>query len=308
MITIKRIISTVANTNSHSEPEAGTMAANECDTNSDTCCLGKNLVILEFTQKAADVYAYIKDIAPIVGVPIVSGATAWDDPVTGQTYILVINEGLYYGNKMDHSLINPNQIRDYGIPLWDNAYDKTRNGELSIDLETVKVRMGTQGTKILFESRASTREELQECNKIQLTSKKEWNSHKVKMSKVMVSSVSAVRPNDDNEDLLESVDSSLTGLEEKLAEMVPRYIAEVIRYDDSLEDIPTRQTYISTERHIKMSAEVLADRFGIGLERARQTLRATMQRGTRSALFPISRRYRAKLSVGSIPLTNRQQS
>ena len=73
------------------------------------CCLGKNFVILEFTQRAADVYAYIKDIAHIVGVPILSGATAWDDPVTGQTYILVINEGLYYGNKMDHSLINPTQ-------------------------------------------------------------------------------------------------------------------------------------------------------------------------------------------------------
>ena len=61
--------------------------------------MGKNFVILEFTQRAADVYAYIKDIAPIVGVPIVSEATAWDDPVTGQTYILVINEGLYYGEQ-----------------------------------------------------------------------------------------------------------------------------------------------------------------------------------------------------------------
>ena len=62
-------------------------------------------------------YAYINDIAPIVGVPIVSWATPWDDPVTGQTYILVINEGLYYGKKIDHSLMNPNQIRAYGIPL-----------------------------------------------------------------------------------------------------------------------------------------------------------------------------------------------
>ena len=80
-------------------------------------------------------YAYIKYIAPIVGVPIVSGATAWDNPVTGQTYILVINEGLYYGNKMEHSLINPNQIRAYGIPLWDNTYDHSRNGELWTQIE-----------------------------------------------------------------------------------------------------------------------------------------------------------------------------
>ena len=30
MITVKRIISTVSNSNSHSEPEAGTMAENKC--------------------------------------------------------------------------------------------------------------------------------------------------------------------------------------------------------------------------------------------------------------------------------------
>ena len=139
---MKRTISTVSNTDSHSEPAAGTVAEIECDTNADTCCLGKNFVILEYTQRTADVYAYMKDIKPIVGVPIVSGATAWDDPITGQTYILVINEGLYYGNKMGHSLINPNQIRDYGIPVWDNAYDKSRNDELSIELnESAKVNM-----------------------------------------------------------------------------------------------------------------------------------------------------------------------
>ena len=118
-------------------------------------------MILEFTERATDVYAYIKDFAPIIGVPILSGATAWDDPVTGQTYILVINEGLYYGNKMEHSLINPNQIRAYGIPLWYNTYDQSRNGELSIELdEAVRVQMKTQGTKILFESRAPTKQEL----------------------------------------------------------------------------------------------------------------------------------------------------
>ena len=94
--------------------------------------------------------------------------------------------------------------------------------------------MRTQGTKILFESRAPTKEELQECTKIQLTSKKEWNPHQVQMSEVTVSSVLAARPNDIDEYLLESVDSSLSGLKEKLAALVPRYIAEVSRYDDSL--------------------------------------------------------------------------
>ena len=46
---------------------------------------------------------------------------------------------------------------------------------------------------------------------------------------------------------------------------MPRYAVEVSGYDDSLEDIPTRQTYTSTEKQIKTSTEVLADRFGIDL-------------------------------------------
>ena len=55
---------------------------------------------------------------------------------------------------------------------------------------------------------------------------------------------------------------SLSGSKEKLAALVSRYIAEVARYDDSLQDIPTRQAYTSTERYTQMSAEVLVDRLG----------------------------------------------
>ena len=87
-------------------------------------------------------------------------------------------------------------------------------------------------------------------------------------------------------------------MKDKIAELVPRHVAEVARYDDALENLPTRQIHTPAERHMKMSAEVLADRFDIGLERARQTLKATAQRGTRSALLPISRRYRADRQFG----------
>ena len=71
-------------------------------------------------------YAYEKPIKPIEGVPIINGATAWDDPVSNQTYILVVNEALYYGTKLDHYLLNPNQIRHYGLNFWDNPYNKER--------------------------------------------------------------------------------------------------------------------------------------------------------------------------------------
>ena len=108
--TTRRIATTTAG---HPEPEAGTSAANECDTNADTCCLGANFVILEYTRRTADVYSYDKQSQPKKNIPIVSGATAWRDEKTEEVYILIFNESLYYGTRLDHSLINPNQVRAY---------------------------------------------------------------------------------------------------------------------------------------------------------------------------------------------------
>ena len=146
----------------------GHQADNECDTNADTCCLGANFSILAYTRRTADVYAYDKAIAPIEGVPIVSGATAWTDPGTNQTYILIINEALFYGTKLDHSLLNPNQIRKFGIPFWDNPFDFDRG--LKIDIQP-HIPLTTKGTKIYFKSRVPTKLELELCPHIHLTSK-----------------------------------------------------------------------------------------------------------------------------------------
>ena len=88
------------------------------------------------------------------------------------------------------------------------------------------------------------------------------------------------------------------GFKEQLLATTPRKISKTTRLDDALGDIPTRQTYSSTDRHSKISAEVLADQFGIGIDRANATLKATLQRGTRSAIIPISRRFRADRQFG----------
>ena len=81
------------------EPSVGTVARNESDSNADTCCLGTNFVPLEFTSRTADVYPYDKSYEPMTNVPIVSNATAYDDP-SGATFILLLHESLYYGTKL----------------------------------------------------------------------------------------------------------------------------------------------------------------------------------------------------------------
>ena len=58
-------------------------------------------------------------------------------------------------------------------------------------------------------------------------------------------------------------------------------------------DVPEYRTFVSSDRHTKVTAEILAERFAIGPKAARATLKATRQSGTRSAILPLGRRYKA---------------
>jgi hypothetical protein len=92
-----------------------TEADNECNTNIDTGCLGKNFVVSTSSYRTADVNPDDTFIKPIANVPIVPGATAYNEPISGDTYILVFNNSFYYGSKFDHTLIDSNQLRAYGM-------------------------------------------------------------------------------------------------------------------------------------------------------------------------------------------------
>jgi hypothetical protein len=41
----------------------------------------------------------------------------------GEHYILEYHQGLWFGEKLPNSLINPNQSRVYGISLCDDPFD-----------------------------------------------------------------------------------------------------------------------------------------------------------------------------------------
>ena len=113
--TRRSTVQAIAATNSKLQKEAkpGTVGINESDSNADTCCLGINFIVLSYTNRTADVYPYDDSYSPAYNIPIVTGATAFDHE-DGQTYILVFHESLYYGTRLKHSLINPNQVRGLG--------------------------------------------------------------------------------------------------------------------------------------------------------------------------------------------------
>jgi hypothetical protein len=92
----------------HSDP---VFSRYELDSHVDTCAHGCNFVPLSYTGRICDVSPYnAKKGHCEKNVPIVTGATAYTCQTSGQTFILVINEGLWFGHKLSHSLINLNQL------------------------------------------------------------------------------------------------------------------------------------------------------------------------------------------------------
>ena len=100
---------------SSSDPEfqqsrPGVKSINEANSDADACCLGNNFAILQCTTKQVDVCACDQSMRPLKDAPVASGATAWDDPASGGTRILIVDEALCRGTKLNHSFINPNQV------------------------------------------------------------------------------------------------------------------------------------------------------------------------------------------------------
>lgn len=146
----------------------------ELDSHADTIVAGANCCILSYTGRVCDVSPYREDYDAISDVPIVKAATAWQSPLTGQVYILVLNEALWMGESMEHTLLNPNQVRHYGNKVQDDPtsdspmYIMTYDASFSMELEML-------GTIVFANTYTPSSQELQGCPHIVLSSARRWD-------------------------------------------------------------------------------------------------------------------------------------
>jgi hypothetical protein len=91
----------------------------ELDSHADAACRGADCQVIAYTEKVCEVTPYHSSYAPMEDIPIVQAATAYTDPNSGKTYILIINEALYMGDTMSRSYINPNQMQHFGLIVND---------------------------------------------------------------------------------------------------------------------------------------------------------------------------------------------
>ena len=96
----------------------------ELDSHPDTFFCSYNCIVMHFTGNEFDVAPYTGAYEAIKAVPIVQAATAYENPETGKTTILILDKAIWMGEIMDHTLVKPNQLRTYRMTIQDNHFSE----------------------------------------------------------------------------------------------------------------------------------------------------------------------------------------
>ena len=291
------------------QPPAPTSGRSELDTRADTCCAGFNCRLIHYTGQECDVKGFHGDLDTIPKVPIATVATMWCDPTSGEGYILILNEVLFFGNKLDHSLINPNQIRHNGIPVFDNPYEQDPNREMGIAVsDACHIPFESEGSTIFFCSSYPTDDEMDSYPHVVLTCDTPWDPQGVVMPGGATRNdfqpdrlIAKVQSNElhgynRHHHMYESdcVAHSTFGSTEQLfmERMIQSIVIDhgvngpVIRTGATIAELH------STQRHSQFTPEHISKIWNVGIGIAKDILATTTQKGVRHAVLPMSRRYR----------------
>ncbi|KAI2491468.1 Reverse transcriptase (RNA-dependent DNA polymerase) [Fragilaria crotonensis] len=283
----------------------------ELDTHADTCVAGSNTVVLDLTGKVAVSPFCDSEFRALEDIPIATVATAYDCPSTGKTYILVINEALYFGDKMKHSLLCPNQLRAHGLKVHDcpRQYDSDSTHSIHIPESDLTIPLTLRGVISGFITRVPTTAELEDLARhVELTSDEEWEPYASAFS-----SAEEERDTYWKERFVLHLGDSKgegadydTSVELAIAEsndLADRLIASV--RIDLVGDDPVRSAGAFELRSVEavvrdgtrsvITPEDVAKRWNIGLSTATKTLQVTTQLGVRTLKYPAQRRFRTAM-------------
>ena len=164
----------------------------ELDSHADSPVIGRNAKIISYNGQSASVTGFTKDLGKCLSVPIVSAAIAYTDEDSGETVVLLVHNALYI-KSMEHNLIPPFMIRLAGIHVDECPKFLSPNPTLNThaitwfdkDNTTVNLRINLQLQGIIsyFPTRIPHEDELDNCNRFNLTpDSPEWDPHSERYS------------------------------------------------------------------------------------------------------------------------------
>jgi hypothetical protein len=154
----------------------------ELDSHADTCCVGKDVLIVNETHRMVNVTPFLQSLGMERQVPIVSAAVTYGNPHLGEVFILIFHQALHFNN-MDHCLICPMQLRLNDVVI--NEQPKflvhcPSEKDHAIIAENLLIPLELSGVTSFFPAHKPTMEKYDKCMQIELTSPNpEWKPHDV---------------------------------------------------------------------------------------------------------------------------------
>ena len=252
--------------------ESQTTGRNETDTMADTCCAGRNWTLVETTGMECAVNDLTGNQVHGRHIPVATCATVIREAKTGVELVLIGHQMLWFGEHLDKSLLNQNQIRFAGHTVKDDPTRVKEDG-FGIWADGIHIPFELQGTTVYFESRAPTFKEIEELPSVTLTRQELWDPRNVDLTQ------------HDASPYIEAYDASAAGIGQVSRILTPAGISQELAALPSIKQV-------DTTRHSQVTPETISRKWKVGLETARATLRVTTQQGIRTAVSPITRRYR----------------
>ena len=152
----------------------------ELDSHADTCVAGATWKVMEYTGVVCDVYSYSNSYKPLKQVPVVEAITAYNH-LAGETFILVLVQALYLGDKQEPSLLCLNQMRSHRIVVDDVPKHLSVNcawtHSIYIPSMDLQIPLELDGVISYINTRYPNELEVENCTHISLTSSSVWEPH-----------------------------------------------------------------------------------------------------------------------------------
>ena len=141
-----------------------------------THCFGRNFCPISSTGQECSVAPFLPEYSEQENVPICTGAAAYTMD-TGEVVIMILGQGLWFGHRMEKSLINSYQCRAFGISLCDDPVDPHRPLGIQVD-DTTFIPMEMVGSTYGFNMRYPMDEDLENCPHLEISDQFTWDPSK----------------------------------------------------------------------------------------------------------------------------------
>ena len=116
--------------------------------------------------------------------PYCDAYTALDNTLTGDSILLKVNQGLYFGERNKTSLLNPQQLRVHGVLVQDNPFHQDAPLGITVHhFETQEMQflpMQLRGSFAGFVTRSPTKYDCDTIKtRLELTADSPWDPNKI---------------------------------------------------------------------------------------------------------------------------------